>query len=73
MARHPVKTGAPAYGTFHEGRITADLIKQEVPDWQERTFYVSGTRAMTTGVEKVLTHMGIHRAQIKIDFFPGFV
>ncbi len=70
---HPGEKGAPAYGVFHEGRITADLIKQEVPDWHERTFYVSGTRAMTTAIEKILSHMGIPRSRIKIDFFPGFV
>ena len=62
----------PVYGTFHEGRITADLIRQEVPDWKERTFYVSGTRAMTTGIERILADMGVSRARIKIDFFPGF-
>lgn len=70
--RHAGEKGAPASGTFHEGRITADLIRQEIPDWRERTFYVSGTRAMTTGIRKILIRMGVHRARIKMDFFPGF-
>jgi ferredoxin-NADP reductase len=60
------------YGTYHHGRITADLIRQEIPDYRERMFYVSGTHAMTTAFEKTLTEMGVARSHIKIDFFPGF-
>jgi ferredoxin-NADP reductase/Na+-translocating ferredoxin:NAD+ oxidoreductase RnfD subunit len=60
------------YGTYHHGRITTDLIRQEIPDYRERMFYVSGTHAMTTAFEKTLTEMGVARSHIKIDFFPGF-
>ncbi len=68
----PGAHGMPAYGIFYEGRITADLIREEIPDWRTRTFYVSGTRAMTTGMEALLKDMGVPKARIKVDFFPGF-
>jgi ferredoxin-NADP reductase/Na+-translocating ferredoxin:NAD+ oxidoreductase RnfD subunit len=61
------------YGAYHHGRITADLIRQEIPDYLERMFYVSGTRAMTTAFQKTLVEMNVPRTHIKIDFFPGFV
>jgi ferredoxin-NADP reductase len=54
-------------------RITADLIRREVPDYRERIFYISGTHAMTTAFEKTLAEMNIPHSHIKIDFFPGFV
>jgi ferredoxin-NADP reductase/Na+-translocating ferredoxin:NAD+ oxidoreductase RnfD subunit len=72
IIQHAGQRGAPAYGGLYEGRINAELIKQEIPDWHERTFYVSGTRAMTSGMQKLLIHMGVSRTKIKVDFFPGF-
>lgn len=58
---------------MRHGRITADLIRREMPDYRERTFYVSGTHAMTTVLKNELSKIGIPRKNIKIDFFPGFV
>ncbi len=69
---HIGKSGAPAYGAFHHGRVSHDLIKQEIPDWRERMFYISGTRAMTSSTKDLLIHMGVPRTKIKVDFFPGF-
>jgi ferredoxin-NADP reductase len=69
---HIGKTDAPTYGVFHRGRVNKDLIKQEIPDWRERTFYISGTHAMTSGTKDLLVHMGVPRTKIKVDFFPGF-
>ncbi len=58
--------------TETEGRITGEMIQREIPDYKERFFYISGTHAMTNAFETTLTAMGVPRAQIKIDFFPGF-
>lgn len=55
------------------GRIDARMIADEIPDYNERLFYLSGTHAMTTGLEKILKDIGISSSQIKIDFFPGYV
>jgi ferredoxin-NADP reductase/Na+-translocating ferredoxin:NAD+ oxidoreductase RnfD subunit len=58
--------------TNTEGRITPEIIKREIPDYKERMFYISGTHVMTDAFKKTLHEMGVHRTQIKIDFFPGF-
>lgn len=55
------------------GRIDANMIIQEVPDFMERIFYLSGPHAMVTGFEEVLKNMGVNKSKIKKDFFPGFV
>ncbi|HSX09554.1 MAG TPA: hypothetical protein VLF93_05340 [Candidatus Saccharimonadales bacterium] len=53
------------------GRINADLIKREIPDFAERLFYLSGPQSMVNGYEKVLKNIGVHQNNIKKDFFPG--
>ncbi len=55
------------------GRIDARMIAEEVPDWKERLFYLSGPHGMVAGFEQTLKSMGVSSRQIKIDFFPGFV
>lgn len=55
----------------HRGFITAELITRQMPDFRERTFYVSGSHAMVTHFTGVLRDMGIPRRRIKTDFFPG--
>ncbi len=55
------------------GMINSEMIMNEVPDYKERMFYISGTHGMVTAFEDQLKKMGVPRNQIKIDFFPGFV
>jgi len=55
-----------------KGRIDSQMVEQEVPDWKERTFYLSGPHVMVTGFEQTLKDMGVSSNQIKIDFFPGY-
>ncbi len=57
---------------MHRGFIDAKLITREVPDFHERTFYISGPRAMVTKFQDVLKELGVSRSRIKVDFFPGF-
>ncbi len=54
------------------GRIDATMIQQEIPDFGERLFYLSGPHTMVAGFEKTLSEMRIPSSQIKKDFFPGF-
>lgn len=63
------KTAPP--GMIH-GSIDASLIAHEVPDFRDRTFYISGPKAMVDAFKKTLTAMGVSRFKIKSDFFPGF-
>lgn len=55
------------------GRIDENVIRHEVPDYYDRTYYLSGPRAMITAFEESLLRMNIPRSRIKTDYFPGFV
>ncbi|MEQ1899771.1 MAG: hypothetical protein ABL866_03460 [Devosia sp.] len=57
---------------MHPGFIDAELIRRELPDYRERTFYLSGPRAMVLRFRHVLGEMGVSRRRIREDFFPGF-
>lgn len=62
----------PSGWSGHLGRVDAQLIAQEIPDYQERLFYLSGPRGMVTADEDLLAQMGVKTSMIKTDFFPGF-
>ncbi len=55
------------------GRVTADMIRDEIPDYKYRLFYLSGPHAMVVGYEAVLRQLGVSSGKIKKDFFPGYV
>ena len=40
------------------GRLTADSIKKEIPDYRDRMFYISGTHAMTNSFKTTLHEHG---------------
>lgn len=61
----------PVPGTY-AGVIDAALIAREVPDYKERTFYISGPHSMVTAFEKTLEEMGVSSLSIKADYFPGY-
>jgi len=54
------------------GFITAEMIKQAVPDYLARVFYVSGTHPMVEAMQAILAELGVNKRNIKIDFFPGY-
>lgn len=57
---------------MHRGYIDEELIQREIPDFRDRTFYVSGPRAMVVRFRHVLKELGVARSRIKVDFFPGY-
>ncbi len=57
---------------FVEGRITPDRIKEHIPDFMERTFYISGTDSMVIDTKENLIKLGIPKNQIKNDYFSGY-
>jgi glycine betaine catabolism B len=69
---YAVVAGAERDTNMHHGFIDADLIKQHMPDFHERVYYLSGPRSMVTRFQQVLADMGIARSKIKMDYFPGF-
>jgi len=54
------------------GRISSELIKKEISDYQERIFYISGPHRMVTDIKKVLNALGVQKHQIKLDYFSGY-
>lgn len=55
------------------GRIDQRMIQQAVPDYQDRTFYLSGPLDMVRAYERLLRNMHVSPDQIKKDLFPGLV
>ncbi len=56
----------------YTGHITTEMIKNAVPDYNERYFYISGPHSMTTAFTETLKNIGVKNSHIKTDFFPGF-
>ena len=55
----------------HAGAIDAELIQQEIPDYRERLFYISGPPRMVDAMRRTLRSLGISRFSIKTDYFSG--
>lgn len=66
------KENVPAGWLGRVGRIDEKIIAEEIPDYRERSFYLSGPHSLVTAFEDVLKRMGVARKRIKTDYFPGF-
>lgn len=67
---HAEKAPNPWHG--EKGHITPEMVKQHVPDFNKRLFYLSGPNAMVHGYKELLEKMGVKRTRIITDYFPGF-
>jgi glycine betaine catabolism B len=54
------------------GRIDAEMIKNFMPDYIERTFYTSGPQKMVDTMVSLLRELGLPEEQIKKEYFPGY-
>ncbi len=54
------------------GRITQELVREVIPDYRERLFYVSGPPRMVVALETQLAELGVSPAQVKRDSFTGY-
>jgi ferredoxin-NADP reductase len=52
--------------------INGEIIKNKVPDFQERIFYISGPLIMVKIVEGILSKLNISKSSIAKDYFPGY-
>jgi ferredoxin-NADP reductase len=55
-----------------KGYITEQTIKQKMPDFTKKTYYISGPQLMVQGFEKLLLRIGVKKGNIITDFFPGY-
>ncbi|TPN83235.1 hypothetical protein FJ987_11795 [Mesorhizobium sp. CU2] len=67
---HAVALGA-GRGQY-PGYIDSRLVRLAIPDYLERTFFISGPQIMVKALRRTLLAMGVRRAKIKVDYFPGF-
>ena len=58
--------------TYITSILDAKMIAEEVPDFKDRTFYLSGPHGMVSAFDQILKKMGVPGSRIKKDFFPGF-
>ncbi len=54
------------------GYITAQMIQEEIPDFGERIFYISGPNIMIESYKKMLKSLRVQNNKIITDYFPGF-
>ncbi|HJQ08109.1 MAG TPA: hypothetical protein VJ836_01355 [Candidatus Saccharimonadales bacterium] len=66
------KKDVPADWRGEVGFIAKEMLVRQVPDYTERTFYVSGPPAMVKNYTALLRSMGIQRSRIVIDYFSGY-
>ena len=62
----------PAGFLHKNGMLNEKMISEEVKNVKERVFYISGPRVMIVSFDKSLKNIGVKRASIKTDFFPGY-
>jgi ferredoxin-NADP reductase len=67
------QASVPANWAGARGRIDAQMIQSVVPDYRERTFYLSGPPEMVDEHERALRGLGVRRTRIKKDYFSGLV
>lgn len=66
------KNEIPVGPFMYNGFIGKEIIQIQIPDYMNKSFYISGPHGMVDAFEKTLKSMGIPKRNIKIDFFPGF-
>jgi len=54
------------------GVITADMIKKELPDYNENVFYVCGPPPMVAAMKTLVVSIGLQKAQLKLEYFTGY-
>ena len=56
-----------------KGVISDRLIKQLIPDYNNRKFYLCGPTGMLSASNDILLNLGLPRKQIVKDYFPGYL
>lgn len=54
------------------GLITAKMIKKQVPDFKETTFYTCGPPGMVKTMVKLVEQLGLPKTQLKFEYFTGY-
>lgn len=68
----PKDAPLPEGWTGRTGFITKEMVEEEVGDYKDRVYFISGPPGMVEAYKKMLTGMGVSRNSIKTDYFPGY-
>lgn len=58
--------------TGRDGRYTSDRLINDIPDFKDRIFYISGSHNVVTAFEDIVKTSGVPKHNIITDYFPGF-
>ena len=62
----------PAGWKGKTGLISGDMLREVIPDYTERRFYISGPPRMVISLESQILGLGIPPKQIRRDSFTGY-
>ena len=54
------------------GVISADMIKNELPDYKENVFYCCGPPPMVQAMQKMIESLSMPKKQLKLEYFTGY-
>ena len=54
------------------GIISAEMIRQELPDFRENVFFTCGPPAMVQAMETIIQGLGMPKEQLKKEYFTGY-
>jgi glycine betaine catabolism B len=54
------------------GLINAEMIKKEIPEYEETVFYTCGPPAMAQTMEKLVDELRLPKKQLKKEYFTGY-
>lgn len=55
-----------------KGHINAQMIKEQIPDFRERIFFICGPPSMNAALSKELKAVGMPENMIKLEDFTGY-
>jgi glycine betaine catabolism B len=62
----------PPNWNSHTGRINENIVKQEIPNYTQTTFFICGPPAMNKAMENLLNNIGVTKENIKLENFTGY-
>ena len=54
------------------GTINAEMIKQQLPDYQDNIFFTCGPPPMIEAMEKLVVSLGLPKEKLKRELFSGY-
>ena len=69
---HVLESGANEIPGAYAGRIDEAILKQAIPDWAQRQFYIVGPTLMVATLQDTFDAMGLPPENAIVEFFAGY-